>query len=172
MKESELIKKAKEGYSNEYQSIPENREFLNELKKLNKNQMKRKGFVWLTQPIPAYSLALACLLFALVFVFSKPQPTELVVYREAKTITIIDTIVQMDTVSIIKEVEKIIIKKEKQLVQKDSNPLKIGSSSPTMPTSANSGEFVFNASQVDEQQNLLGRSTENNQLGMFLGVKI
>lgn len=171
MKESEIIKKAKEGYNQEYIELKDNPTFLNQLKEVNKTKKKPFFLLWLSKPIPAYSLVLACLLFMLLFYTVKPQPTELIVYNNPEPIIQYDTIMVRDTIMIEKENESVRIKPEEKLANRVPKKLENKAFTP-IQTVVNNGEFYFDASQVSEQQNLAGSSSADSELAQFLGVSI
>ncbi|MEN8928798.1 MAG: hypothetical protein ABF242_08865 [Flavobacteriales bacterium] len=167
MTESELNKKAQKGYLQEFDSLDNNRQFLERLKAENKSE---KSFfpLWISKPIPAYSLALASLLFLILFSLKEPKKTELIVYRDAEPIIQCDTIVVRDTLIIESTFEK---RPRKRLV-KNTQKSRSGKSSASTQTVISEGEFYFDASQVSEQQNLTGSSSADSELAQFLGVGI
>ncbi|MDA9262160.1 hypothetical protein N9P55_00150 [bacterium] len=171
MKESDLIKKANEGYKQEFNEIPDNSDFLNQLKKINNEKKKPLFLLWLSKPIPAYSLALASLLFMLLFFTIQPKTTKLIVYNTPETIIQYDTIVVRDTIRIQEDFEELKSESFKKLVQNNPKQRKKRNSTPIQSV-INNSEFYFDASQVSDQQNLTGSSSADSELAQFLGVSI
>lgn len=171
MKETEIINKAKEGYNKEFNELADNLAFLNQLKEVNQSKKKSFFLLWLSKPVPAYSLALASLLFMLLFYTVKPKPTELVVYKNPETLIQYDTIMVRDTIRIEKEIKSVKYKPEKKLANRVPKQTEKRTSTP-IQTIVNNSEFYFDASQVSEQQNLAGSSSANSELAQFLGVRI
>lgn len=171
MKESEIIEKVKEGYKQEFNTLPENSDFLDQLKEENNKKKKSFFFLWLSKPIPAYSLALASLLFFMMFLLIEPKTNELIVYRDAETIIQYDTIVVRDTAKIQNEIDQLQKLPRKNLVRNISKERK-SNPSTSIQTVVYEGEFYFDANQVSEQQNLSGSFSTDNELDQFLGVSI
>lgn len=171
MKESELIKKAQDGYKKEQEELTENTQFLDQLKEANNERRKPLFLLWLSRPIPAYSLALATLFFLFLLVTVKPRPTELIVYNNPETLIQYDTIVMRDTIHILNETKNTKAIESKKWTNKIPRQKKINKSAPRQ-TVVNNSEFYFDVSQVNDQQNLSGTSANDSELAQFLGVNI
>lgn len=166
-----IISNAKKGYKVEFNQTEFDADFITKLNEANKKEKER--FVlpfWLSRPIPAYSIALTCLVFVLLIFTFEPKTTEVIVYKNSAPKIIYNTILQKDTIYL---AEKTDYSVNNNSAQKKLPVYKKEKSISISKKTTDEGEFTFNSNKVSEQKKLVGSSTiNNNELAQFLGVNI